>query len=352
MAQCCLSRRPLLPVALVLLLLLLPPLPPATAQAPPAPVPEHYGWAGLRSAMAVVAPDHGLGPDFSTDATVVTCYFQLTKSKFTHTRYQAWLRQMLAHVKNPLVVFTTPADEPELRQMRGALPAVYITYPSLWDVPPAAHYRAMYQAQHGIDPERSIHSPELYAVWNSKVWFTAAAAAANPFRSRYFLWADAGSFRNRHFNTWPDPARLDAAFASCKAADCVLLGCVTARWQATTVDPAAHTPLVGDMVEGGFFAARAPSMLWLLTEFYSLLHEYASRGVFVGKDQTMFNMLAMKFYWRVAMLPAYRMTPGCGSDPWFAFQHMLAPPAETSNQCAMEVEAYHGNVTIALGPAR
>lgn len=304
---------------------------------------EHYGWEALRSAMAAPVPAAPGG--VASEVTVVTAYFKLTKSKFTHTRYAAWLRSMLAHVRNPLVIFTTPADEPELRAMRGALPAVYVTYPDLWDVPPAAHFKALFTAQHALDPERGIHSPELYAIWDAKPWFTAAAAAADPFKSHLFMWADAGSFRNHRFEAWPDAGRVAAALAGCGAADCVLLGAVHDRWRSVALDAAARTPLVGDMIEGGFYAATRAGMAWWAYEFYSLLHEYASRGLFIGKDQTMFNAMAVKFHWRVAMLAAHSSTPACGPDPWFAFQHMLAPPG-SPGACAPAVEVYRGAVNV------
>lgn len=344
-------RHAAAPLLLPLMMLaLLPPHAAPYAAGTSGELPEQYGWEALRSVMSVAVPPHGLGPDFSSEVTVVTAYFQLTKSKFTHTRYQGWLRTMLAHVSNPMVVFTTPSDEPELRAMRGALPTVYITYASLWDVPPAAHLRSLFVEQHKIDRERAHHSPELYAIWDAKPWFTAAVAAANPFRSRFFMWADAGSFRSRPFETWPDPGRVAAALAACGAADCVLLGAVTNRWPAVAVDPAARAPLVGDMIEGGFYAATRAGMAWWAYEFYSLLHEYASRGIFVGKDQTMFNMLAVKFHWRVAMLAAYRSTPACGGNPWFAFQHLVAPPNATGGVCTLAVEAYRGSINVTRGP--
>ena len=47
------------------------------------------------------------------------------------------------------------------------------------------------------DPESDIHTPELYAIWNSKPCLMEAIAKENPFNSEFIIWVDAGSFRHQ-----------------------------------------------------------------------------------------------------------------------------------------------------------
>ena len=49
--------------------------------------------------------------------------------------------------------------------------------------------------QYEIDPEKSIHSPALYAIWSSKSWMLKIAADENLYNSTYFFWVDAGAWR-------------------------------------------------------------------------------------------------------------------------------------------------------------
>lgn len=54
-----------------------------------------------------------------------------------------------------------------------------------------------------LDPEHTIHSPELYAVWNLKHFLTSNAARINPFNSEFFIYTDSGAWRTRVFKNWP-----------------------------------------------------------------------------------------------------------------------------------------------------
>ena len=65
---------------------------------------------------------------------------------------------------------------------------------------------------HAKDRERSIHSIELYAVWNAKPFFLNAAVRSlerQGVRYDYAFWNDAGSFREEHrYRQWPSPTKV------------------------------------------------------------------------------------------------------------------------------------------------
>ncbi len=56
-----------------------------------------------------------------------------------------------------------------------------------------------------MDPEKMIHNPNLYAIWNLKAFIMDEIANLyNPFNSNFFIYVDAGSFREKTYQNWPN----------------------------------------------------------------------------------------------------------------------------------------------------
>ena len=55
-----------------------------------------------------------------------------------------------------------------------------------------------------LDPEKAIHTPEHYAVWNLKHYFLKDVMKRNPYKSELFIFTDSGAWRGKQFNKWPD----------------------------------------------------------------------------------------------------------------------------------------------------
>lgn len=60
------------------------------------------------------------------------------------------------------------------------------------------------KSQLPLDPEKNIHSPELYAVWNLKHFLVAKVTRLNPYNSNFFIYTDSGAWRQRVLANWPD----------------------------------------------------------------------------------------------------------------------------------------------------
>ena len=90
------------------------------------------------------------------------------------------------------------------------------TYPSPFDIPPLAGLRGVYESMHDLDPEKAIHSPELYAVWTSKTFFLDEGLRNmknSGVKYEYAFWNDAGSFRDdQEFEEWPGAHRVPEIF--------------------------------------------------------------------------------------------------------------------------------------------
>ena len=148
---------------------------------------------------------------------LVSAFYPLSKSKHTHDEYAVWLSRYLSRVSTHIYFFAPPDIEPVIRQLRGDLPmTLNTTYASPYDIPPLAGMREVYENMHALDPEKEIHSPELYAVWTSKSFFLDEGLrnmGKSGVKYDYAFWNDAGSFRaDQEFDQWPGAYRVPEIF--------------------------------------------------------------------------------------------------------------------------------------------
>jgi hypothetical protein len=143
-------------------------------------------------------------PNNSSCITIVTSYFILKKAKHSHKEYEIWLRNFLGVVEKPIVIFTQSKYQDFMVKIRNGKPTRFILYDDIWDIPwQHENNRSVYidyNRIHNFDPEQSYHSPELYAVWNSKAWMLKTVSELNPFNSTFFYWMDIGCVRNPSLN--------------------------------------------------------------------------------------------------------------------------------------------------------
>jgi len=270
-------------------------------------------------------------------STVVTAFYNFgLHSKHGFGEYKQWLSNFLSLVEVPLVIYTDEAALPMLQEMRQGKTTEFVICP-LWNISRISKYKEAYEgSQHDMDPEKHIHYPELYAVWNAKAFLVAEVAQRNPFHSTYFFWVDAGSFREGHqIRHWPDDERVKEIFQG-HHHDRMLLGLINAPSQEDLMTwEVSHGPFrKTDMVEGGFFGGTAKTVQWWYESFFSLHDLYLEQGHFVGKDQCVMNVLALTNKDRVMLLDTTKKR--C-KDPWFYFQQVLANPNEKPQECQGEV---------------
>ena len=183
----------------------------------------NFGQLNAWVANKIVPLDPGIRP--SVPATIevngtgngillVSAFFPLSKSKHSMRQYSNWLSQFLGAVTTDIYFYTTPDLEPTIREIRGSLPiTIDTTYETVFDVPPLKGREEDYEKMHERDREKEHHSPELYAIWNSKPFLLAEAIritnkADKPYK--YAFWCDAGSFRQKHaYGAWPDYEQVE-----------------------------------------------------------------------------------------------------------------------------------------------
>ena len=197
--------------------------------------------------------------------TVVTAFFppgasSSDRAKHPLDKYKIWLGTFFTHSfhNTPLYVYTSPAYYPVLAFMRyrnvfrdlqeddftldtinnlTAIASRRILNPGfeldeiMGGLQMAAHFdvsfnspldtpvmvplqTALTERQPALDKERHIHSPHLYAVWNSKPYFVNHSAEVNVWSTPYFMWIDAGALRNETWRLprWPNERRWRYVF--------------------------------------------------------------------------------------------------------------------------------------------
>jgi hypothetical protein len=252
-------------------------------------------------------------------ATVVMAYYDFPKSKYTTEDYRSWIRLFLTSVPCWLVFFCEAEFAPFVEECRKAWSdrtRVIHLHRSQW----IAHQRfgdEFWVKQHKMDPEKDRHSPDLYKVWWEKKEFVKRAMALNPFGHDDFVYTDAGICR------YPGLAKLLRSYpvADRIPSDRILLMNVSPFTRRDDfLDPkgSSGTARIG----GGILAGSRKT--W---EQYDRLYEkvfdlYITRGLFVGKDQTLMATLVLENRGFVSLLDARPIF----WIPWFYLLAWLGVP--------------------------
>ena len=267
-------------------------------------------------------------PQVEHELTIVTAYFPLRKAKHSSSEYLSWLENLLSFCSSPLIIFTSVEFHPILHRLRrnGSLPSFFILdYQSPLEMPPIQPLRSTFERQHRLDPEGVYHSVELYAVWCAKSFMLNRSAELNPFRSKFFLYVDAGAFRSSNYRLehWPSPDIILPILVDQR----VLLGLINPlpRRLCPLNYSMSEGPMKMDLLEGTFMAGSIDAVRWWTSVFYATIVDYLSRDFFIGKDQSIINAIALVHAARLKILLSFRVD--CG-DVWFAFGPLLAERKE------------------------
>jgi hypothetical protein len=172
-----------------------------------------------------------------------------------------------------------------------------------------SYINSYFTKQYCLDPEKHIHSPELYAVWNLKTYLVFISARLNPYNSEFFIYTDSGAWRGKVLANWPDQ--------------------VFVRELAEKLDQRILYGQVGksnDIIQGTFFGGSLEAVVNVYDEYFRVHDEWLDKGLFVGKDQNLMNELAFSSRSRslVARLKAYDLNCNRNYDAWFFYQYYFA----------------------------
>jgi hypothetical protein len=230
-------------------------------------------------------------------------------------------------LKSPIILFTEESMVSVILEKRGDRPIHIITTPfselETWKL-----YESKWKEHHSIDPEKHIHTPELYAVWAEKPFFVERAIKHNPFQTEFFFWCDIGAFRDPHISqtildSFPSTRYLESdqilfqSVGDVKASDWVQKAdgirgeCISHTWN--------EIRLVGGLWGGG----RNACLRWK-NAYQQMLEAYFRAGRFAGKDQ---QVMLSAYLDDTTLAKVVRCTK-YNIDEWFFLEHLLSNLSE------------------------
>ena len=230
-------------------------------------------------------------------ATVVSAYYEMP-SKYPNEKYSTWLRLFLETIDCWLVFFCESDLVPFIEDCRKAYPetTTIVVLPRERWIANRAFPPKFWLDQHAIDPEKSIHSPELYKVWFEKKEFVRRAIELNPYGHTDFVWTDAGICRS---------AGLAALIRTYPVADRIptnkvlLLNVGEFTEKDSNIVFINGVPIKGGghgkmRIGGGIVAASRDMWLNYCDAFDTVVQKYLAAGLFIGKEQSIMATLVLE----------------------------------------------------------
>lgn len=263
----------------------------------------------------------------SSAVTLVSCYFPLPKSKRSEFLYVQWMTTFLKHVEAPIVVYTCKEWVEAIRGLRGNNLPLIVKESAISDFYMASK-KTRFEAHHDLDPEKSIHSVELYMIWNEKTTFLRKTSAENPFNSEYFFWVDIGCFRDESIapmlKSWPLPEKINAATEGKNKIVLLEIEPFSAEelaWKETSQHDLGpnfeHCVRIG----GGVFGGTANAIAQWNDIYYSTLSQFFDQARFAGKDQNIMATIVLKYPQIVSII---KVPSSFTSDRWFFLHYFFA----------------------------
>ncbi len=264
------------------------------------------------------------GEPVQKDVVVITAYFPLGRSKHSEFEYKKWINNFFHSVISKLFIFTQSNYVNELKQIYinsttvknprfieieqdddaefhkvSAVEAhvVFITaYSSPDKLPPVKTVKNdLITWQHQIDPEKHIHSPELYMIWTSKPWFVRRISGLNIFKNKntFYMWVDIGSRRTKYdFGPWPDAGTVQESLREFNTSKPILAAVSkNSRYLSNDVSRKRNNQ---DFIIGGYFICKKEACELLEKYFYETRDSMIKRKMFAGKEQDVMDTMVLK----------------------------------------------------------
>lgn len=280
--------------------------------------------------------------------SIVSCYYPLSQSKHSVEEYMTWILQFLTKVDTPIIMFSEGDAYrfmKEIREQAGLADRFHLIQKPFSELKfSTPEWIQTWKNQVEMSNYKHLHNQELFRIWSNKAFFVEEAIQKNPFQSDFFVWCDAGCWRDSRVSrifgpSWPSPTKLQAnklhilAISSVQPYINQLMNpaiqtqedCVTkidTRFKAIV----GGTILIGD---------KAAWQTWIPT-FESTLTLFIKNNLFAGDDQAVITSAALWLRKQESPnAPLFIDAPkGNGfvevddvrmGDMWFAFQIYFSP---------------------------
>jgi Bacterial protein of unknown function (HtrL_YibB) len=270
------------------------------------------------------------GPAYTT--TVVSAYYPM-RSKRAHSVYAEYMKNFLSIHTIPLIVFTDNETATFVEGMRDPkrdkLISVVRREFATWKLSNEDAMEHLWRVAHGLDAEKNVHSPELYAMWANKAAFVLEGIRMNPHSSQYFVWCDIGIMRNReqiiHYAQFPHYTPAVAAPDRMHLLEVAMIAEPFYRhWKNHSQAVPKPWPYIA--LGGGVLFGDKNAWIDFEAAYDATIREIKRRGLFYGKDQDVFFVMLIerrvKNPFRLMLTPASNESKGI--DPWMVMPAYLS----------------------------
>ena len=259
--------------------------------------------------------------------TVVTAFYPLKRSKHTISQYRQWIRNFCKIPCN-LTVFTDAETGAMISAERNSdLPTHMIITPFDSYAMTSPSMMKFWAEQHAKDPERTIHSPELYAVWAMKQECVSLAIADNIYASEWFVWCDIGIQRDvikqhlyanfpKHVPDLCEPGRISILEVYPISSHFVDV------WQTHST----HYDMPANALGAGCMAGDIVAWHDFCEAYISMIHTFNKRNLFAGKEQNIYFAMLIEHATKKPF-KLYYSTRHAGLDHWMSFPVILGGDA-------------------------
>ena len=247
-------------------------------------------------------------------ATVVTCYYKI-HSKNSSETYMKWIENFMKFNFNCVIFCDNVSHKllcelyPETPRRKYRIVEITAFICSKFD----------WNRDLCIDPEKNIHTIELYKLWAEKVFFIKRAIHENVFDTDFFVWTDIGSFRDvgrlQDFTNYPNINRLE-----CDKITFLQLNPFSSL-ELENIDQADNRFLYTIRIGGGIFGGRSDILLKFSALYDNVLKEFDDSGIFKGKDQNLFSFIIIR---NPDMFNIINAVTHNGYDKWFYLHYYLS----------------------------
>lgn len=125
---------------------------------------------------------------------LVTAYYPVKTNKHSVEEYHVMIDIFFECVTCPVIFFCSSKTYEYLRtQAKNNVQFVQREFDSF--VMMSEPWKSRWETWYHNDPEKNLHSPELYAIWAAKQEFVREAIKL--VKTDIYVWCDAGCFRNK-----------------------------------------------------------------------------------------------------------------------------------------------------------
>lgn len=272
---------------------------------------------------------------YDPNTLIVSAYFPFAKSKYSQNEYNNWIRLFLQIINCKTLIYTSPDFyenyyKREIKNIpinRFFLFNFNLTFNNIYEVPCVKNLTHVFEKMHEIDREKGIHNPDLYAVWNSKIYFTREATFIYP-NCQFYFWVDSGVVRDSIYGRLYDKngSICDQSESNLNKSKCFHIGFPSPNFSNMILSHYSNPPLelcllfvsyyvfqkhsqtkiTNDVSQGIFFGSKSG-----IHKFYNAFWEvndiFIKNNIFCGKEQDTFNFIFANYFDKINIyvFPAY-----------------------------------------------